>query len=438
MADNEIIDLDVDLEKEAGVNGSAPNVTRKPLRRGCALLCPCCCHPDHRFRRPCKFTRYGCLACWCWVVLLSPIVWVVLTFAVLKPIVCSMMHSELYPDDNFVNHACMTPSNFTFTKSDRRCEEWMANINITDWRVDSSQWKEVFFKSTDNLRLQGFFLIGQNGAVTGMGPAQSAPTIIFVHGHGSFGAKSSVILPAKMLQQQGFNVLVFNNQGLGRSQKPPSPYAVRAFGADEITNTEGAIKFITEDPEGVLPFRTPLHKVGLHVESGANGMIHFFRKNMPGLVMHASIYDWQRRFQRSASDIGMGWVPMMSTVLMQCASAHAQRGGIMEENYKNHLSRDVYNPKGRKILSTHNKADKYNLYEDNAVPWRKGLKEIGFDVQVYSPDEEAEAGCSSHMTLYFGPHRRDHSVKMCSFWEDVFNVSASCSIALAFDTKLTR
>jgi len=53
--------------------------------------------------------------------------------------------------------------------------------------------------------------------------------------------------------------------------------------------TEGAIKLVTEDPEGVLPFVTPLDKVGIYAESGANGMVWFFRKNIAGIVMRGSI-----------------------------------------------------------------------------------------------------------------------------------------------------
>mmetsp|Transcript_81960 Transcript_81960/g.190410 ORF Transcript_81960/g.190410 Transcript_81960/m.190410 type:complete len:247 (+) Transcript_81960:167-907(+) len=245
------------------------------------------------------------------------------------------------------------------------------------------------------------------------------------------------MLPAKGLQQQGFNVFLFNNQGLGKSQRPDSGHAIRTFGADELTNTEGAIKFVTEDPDGLLPFATPLHKVGIYVESGANGMVWFFRLDIPGLVMDSSIYDWHAQWRKVADDAGIGWVPLVDHLLMQCASAPAQGGGIKEENYKDQLDRSVHNPTGRKVLLIHNKADEYNLFEDHFPGWEADLKGKGFDVAVYTPDEDGEDGCNSHVTLLFGLHRKAHFQRLCAFWELVFNVSAACGDVLQFDTLLS-
>jgi hypothetical protein len=283
-----------------------------------------------------------------------------------------------------------------------------------------------------------FFLIAQNGIATGVGPAAQAPTIIQIHGHGPYVGQQSQMIPAKGMQQQGFNVFVFNNQGLGKSQKPDPKYAIRTFGADELTNTEGAIRFVTQDPNGDLPFTTPLSKVGIYTESGGNGMVWFFRQNIPGIVMHGSIYDWYAQFQKEANANGLGWIPNVNTQLMNCASKHAQRGGIKEENYKDQLNRAVYNTTGRDVFLIHNLADEYNLHEHHSPGWESALKAKGFNVTVDDPDEDGESGCNSHITIFYGLNRKSHFQKMCEFWESVFSVSASCGSILSFDTMLTR
>jgi len=320
------------------------------------------------------------------------------------------------------------------------CKTWMAGIDVEDWRFGASDYQEVFFESTDGLLLQGVFIPGKGGDVTGLGPPEEAPTIIQVHGHGPYAFQQSQMVPAKGLSEQGFNVFVFNNQGLCKSEAPPSEYAVRTFGADELTNTLGAIKLVTEDPEGLLNFTTPIDRVGLYTESGGNGMVQFFRTAIPGIVMQGSIYDWFDRFQHSASENMIGWWPMVSTLLMQCASDNAQRGGIIEENYAEQLdkctSSTCPSAAGRKVLLMYNKADTYNPFDHNAVTWETDLKEAGFDVSTDFSDESAEKDCNGHVTELYGPDRKQHFQRMCTFWESVFGVNASCGTVLAFDSRL--
>jgi len=194
---------------------------------------------------------------------------------VLPLIICGALSSQHYPDEVWLAHtARKDPSNWTFMDKDShlKCKKWLNEIDLKDWQVNKTEWKEIYFNSTNGLRLQGFFLPAQNGLTTGVGPANQAPTIIQVHGHGPYAAQQSQMIPAKGFQEQGFNVFLFNNQGLGKSEKPPAEYGIRTFGADGLTNTAGAIEFVTTNPEGTLPYATPLNK-GFYAESGTNGMI---------------------------------------------------------------------------------------------------------------------------------------------------------------------
>lgn len=406
------------------------------------LLCPCCCHPKYSFCGPSRCNKMGCLGCCVWTLAVLPVLWAALSFLVLKPILCSMMETELWPESSWLDTIrYKTPQNWTFTGSQAdNCKTWMAGIDVDDWRLNATDYQEVFFESSDGLLLQGVFIPGRNGDATGVGPPEQAPTIIQVHGHGPYAFQQSQMIPAKGLSEQGFNVFAFNNQGLCKSQAPPSEYAVRTFGADELTNTLGALTLITEDPEGLLNFTTPIGRVGLYTESGGNGMVQFFRAAVPGIVMQASIFDWFDRFQQSADEFFIGWWPMVSTLLMQCASAHAQRGGILEENYADQLgkctSSTCPSASGRSVLLMHNRADEYNLFDENALEWEASLKEAGFDVATDYGDESAEEDCNGHVTMLYGPDRKQHFQRMCTFWESVFGVNASCSTVLAFDSRL--
>lgn len=409
---------------------------RSTCARVSGAFCPCCCHPRHRFCGPCKLTGPGCLGCCLWTLVAAPVIWAIVTFAVYKPILCGKMHTQLYPEaDWLADIRNRTPANWQWAGAHYKCGSWIEKIRREEYLIDESQFQEVFFPSTDGLQIQGFFLPGQNGDKTGLGPPESAPTIISVHGHGGYVGSTSQVVPAKQLQQQGFNVFLFNNQGLCKSESPGGDWPIRTYGADELTNTEGALKVVTENAGGVLPFATPLNRTGIYVQSGANGMVHFFRNNIPGIVMHGSIYDWETQFQKAADDAGLGWVPMTASLLMQCGSEKAQRGGISEENYKDQLQRHVHDPTGRKVFLIHNEADEYNLFDHHAIHWEKDLKEKGFDVEPYYPHEDStEAGCNSHITIFYGPQRRAHAVKVCEFWEGVFAVNASCKSAMAFDS----
>lgn len=432
-----------------------PDGAASPARGRCGRcgdnLCPCCCHPRHRCcccGGPCTVTKVllcggpcGCLGCCVWTLIALPVLWAALSWGVLKPIMCGMMETELWPEAAWLDSIRdKTPQDWTFVGSQAdKCTEWMAGIDVEDWRFGASDYQEVFFESSDGLRLQGVFIPGKNGVATGLGPPEQAPTIIQVHGHGPYVFQQSQMIPAKGLSEQGFNVFAFNNQGLCMSEAPPSEYATRAFGADEITNTLGAITLVTEDPDGLLSFTTPISRVGLYVESGGNGMVLFFRSAIPGLVMHASIFDWFDRFQQSATEVSpfLGMWPMVSTLLMQCASDNAQRGGIIEENYADQLdkctSSTCPSAEGRKVMMMYNKADTYNVFDDNAVTWEASLEGAGFDLTTDFSDESAEEGCNGHVTELYGPDRKQHFQRMCTFWESVFGVNASCDTVLSFE-----
>merc|ERR1712113_1272795 len=101
-----------------------------------------------------------------------------------------------------------------------------------------------------------------------------------------------------------------NNRGLGSSQKPTDGSATRSFGIDEMADTEGAIKYLTETR------KVPMSKLGIYTSSGGNGMLWFFKKDIPGIIMLESIYDWFVRFKRDAG--AAGGLPGLTELMDQC------------------------------------------------------------------------------------------------------------------------
>jgi hypothetical protein len=354
-------------------------------------------------------------------------IWLLVTFVIIQPIVCDQLHGVMAIDSNWAESTSLkTPSNWTLVGSADGCTTYQESLNISDWFTDA--WIEVSFQTSDGLKLRGFYFPGRNGSVTGLGEPAQAPTIISVHGFGVYATAQTQMMPARAMQDRGFNVLTFSQRGLAGSE--PNEFKTRTFGADEVLDVEAAIKLVTDNPDGVLPFATPLSKIGIFTESGGPGMVPFFRQAIPGIIMESSIYDWSVRFRQDAGSLGI--IPFLDTMLETCAAEKSgPSGGILSgsNNFKDRLTEeDVASPIGRRAFVVHNVADSYNLFNDNAKPWVVALKAEGFTVSTWFPDWDApEAECNNHITLVINPERRVYFKKMCEFWEQVFGITASCA-----------
>ena len=73
------------------------------------------------------------------------------------------------------------------------------------------QYEEVFFETSDSVRLQGWLIKGE--------PSEEWKDITFVFFPGNKGTMSDFIEPMSHLAKAGFNIFLFGYRGFGRSQK---------------------------------------------------------------------------------------------------------------------------------------------------------------------------------------------------------------------------
>jgi len=90
----------------------------------------------------------------------------------------------------------------------------------------SSAYQEVSFRSSDGLRIAGWYRPSQNGAA-----------VIVVHGGG--GDREGAVAHARMLERHGYGVLVYDARGRGESEGSPN-----SFGWDWPKDAEGALEFL--------------------------------------------------------------------------------------------------------------------------------------------------------------------------------------------------
>jgi uncharacterized protein len=100
----------------------------------------------------------------------------------------------------------------------------------------SAAWRSVAFDSTDGLRLRGWFRPSRNGS-----------TVLVVHGGG--GDRTGAMRHARMLERNGFGVLVYDARGRGESEGQPN-----SWGWDWEKDALGAMRFLRARPD-VAPGR---------------------------------------------------------------------------------------------------------------------------------------------------------------------------------------
>jgi hypothetical protein len=110
--------------------------------------------------------------------------------------------------------------------------------------------ENVTFRSTDGLRLAGWYVPSRNGAA-----------ILVVHGGG--GNRAGAALHARMLARQGYGVLLYDARGRGHSQGAPD-----ALGWTWQHDVAGALTWLKQRPD-VDPQRIG----GLGLSTGAEALV---------------------------------------------------------------------------------------------------------------------------------------------------------------------
>jgi dienelactone hydrolase len=92
-------------------------------------------------------------------------------------------------------------------------------------------YRDVTFRSTDGLKLSGWYRAPQNGA-----------TVLVVHGGG--GDRNGAVRHARMLVRHGYGVLLYDSRGRGRSEGSPNSYG---WGWEK--DAAGALDFLRRRPQ---------------------------------------------------------------------------------------------------------------------------------------------------------------------------------------------
>ncbi len=109
-----------------------------------------------------------------------------------------------------------------------------------DWRLPTGA-EDVWFTTTDGVRLHGWFVHAKTGA---------APTATVLYAHGNGGNLSNVGWLAERLAARGFDVLVFDYRGYGRSEGAATDE--RALYADADAAYDYLIQARTVAPERLV------------------------------------------------------------------------------------------------------------------------------------------------------------------------------------------
>ena len=131
----------------------------------------------------------------------------------------------------------------------------MAIVEVHKWREDvgaapSAAYQDVTFRSTDGLKIAGWYRPSSNGA-----------SIIVAHGGGS--DRRGAVAHASMLARHGYGVLLYDARGRGESEGDPNSYA---WGWEKDAN--GAVAFLKSRPD-VKDGRIG----GLGLSSGADALV---------------------------------------------------------------------------------------------------------------------------------------------------------------------
>ena len=112
----------------------------------------------------------------------------------------------------------------------------MGMIEVHKWREPigakpGPDYQEVSFRSTDGLKLTGWYRPSRNGAA-----------VLLVHGGN--GDRQGPVRHARMLAAKGYGVLLYDSRGRGHSEGSPNGY-----GWDWRHDVDGAMAFLKDRPD---------------------------------------------------------------------------------------------------------------------------------------------------------------------------------------------
>ncbi|HVF43767.1 MAG TPA: alpha/beta hydrolase [Pyrinomonadaceae bacterium] len=207
------------------------------------------------------------------------------------------------------------------------------------WRVPVGA-EEVWFKTADGLRLYGWLFHPRDG--------QAAASVIYFHGNG--GNLSYCGWVGKELAARGFDVLVFDYRGYGRSEGAPA--GERELYAD----ADAAYDFVTKG-RGVAPGRLALYGQSL----GTAAAIDLASRRECGALvaesglssaadMAGAIMPWLPRFVRGLTKNKLDSASKIARVSCPVLVVHGARDELIPAEQGRRLYDAARGPKQLKVI----------------------------------------------------------------------------------------
>lgn len=207
------------------------------------------------------------------------------------------------------------------------------------WRVPKGG-EEVWFKTADGVKLYGWFFRSTRG--------EAAATVVYFHGNG--GNMSYCDWIGVNLAARGFDVLLFDYRGYGRSEG--EPVSEREFYAD----ADAALDFVLKE-RGARPESIVLYGQSLGTAAAIDGAA---RRSCGALIvesglssagdMAGAIMPWLPGFVRGLTKNKLDSVGKIARVRCPVLVVHGERDNIVPAAQGRKLFEAAPEPKGWKLV----------------------------------------------------------------------------------------
>ena len=160
-----------------------------------------------------------------------------------------------------------------------RWDKW-ANKDLSDWFLKDQKIEKIDIKNeTEDLQLSSWWF-GKNY------PFEKR-TVVIVHGINSSKRHYNQLMPATMLANAGFNILMFDQRNHGESSCPSGRYFA---GTKEWEDLNTVILWLNEEKE------IPIEKIGVHAVSGGTLAAQFLmaeRDDIKAFSLDSPVFDFE-------------------------------------------------------------------------------------------------------------------------------------------------
>lgn len=409
--------------------------TRSTTSKGCcasfcAWICPCCA--PFRDWRGFGFLGRLCLACSCWTFAVLCGITMAVYAILVEPRVCAVVQSNLHVTEEIRNRFIdQRPDYFHWvTKTD--CPQLRKDVDLRKFYNDVDGTKFIGLDdglvspvgpgSSDKLRLTAWYL----RAVSPEGDTDNSPAIVTVHGFKQAATDFTQMVPASMLRKMGISVFSVNQRNYCQSDE--NKCHCTTLGSEERLDIEAAVRYLEEDPKGLLGVKRDPSRIGIFSVSGGPGSQVFLTNGkLAALWLDSAVYDWGLRFQRQLHQMRVDRIPFLKDMGWFCVvkmTSHLVKkwnpAAVLADTRR-------LEGAGRRVFVTANRLDKMVL-DNQAELWIQQLSAAGFRVDSWLEAQGVDEpdACDEHVTLMV--HKpEEYRRRLCSFWSSVWPELPPCS-----------